>query len=205
MFRGDRWARVFVSTLAGNAEDGLRLLKSLISPLESIGRSVSGYSMARRIERTLSASVSEAGLAETGIGETGKTLAEPVVKFIALLVEKGRFKYANNVIEKIEELIDERNGVLSVSLETAIPLSDDGGAGDGSSAITAGEFERLIAEKSGAAKVRMKVRPVPQLLGGYRLKVGSLLVDASLRKQLENMRADLQTAALTMGTCNERL
>jgi F0F1-type ATP synthase delta subunit len=197
MFHGDRWAQVFVSTLGGNAEVGFPLLKSLVAPLGSIERALCGHSMARKVEKALLASVTESGLAENM-----KTVAETVVRFVALLVEKGRFKHANRVIEKIEELIDGRNGVLSVSLETAFPLPKDG---DGSDGITAAEFERLIAERSGAAKVRMRVRQVPQLLGGYRLKVGSLLVDASLRKQLENMRADLQTAALTMGMDNERL
>jgi len=191
-----------VSTLDANVETGLQFLKALVAPLGSIERALCGHSMARRIEKALRESVAETGVPETGIAENMKTVAETVVRFVALLVEKGRFKRVNRIIEKIEELIDARNGVLSVSLETAFPLPLDG---DGSDAITAGEFERLIAEKSGAAKVRMRVRQVPQLLGGYRLKVGSLLVDASLRKQLENMRADLQTAALTMGMGDERL
>ena len=183
MFHGDRWARVFVATLGENAESGLLCLKALVPPLREVPRVLSGYPAARWLEKMLRESIGTAG--SPGGLET-VTVAEPVIRFMVLLVEKGRFRHINVVMEKIEERIDTQKGVLAVTLESAAPL-------DGAFAE---EFGKGIAEKIGVAKIKMKTRLVPELLGGYRLQIGEFYVDASLRGQVEKMKADLEGAAL---------
>jgi len=190
----DRWAGVFVAALGNNADAGFLCLKSLVPPITAIRRlPVAGYPAARRIEGMLRASCAET---DCGVGDVG-AVTETVIRFIALLVEKGRFRHVNSVIEKIEAAIDEQNGVLAVTLETAEPLKAGG--------MTADEFARLICEKTGAAKVRLETRVVPELLGGYRLKTGTFTVDASLANRIEKMKAALVSAALEMEAADERL
>ena len=181
MFHGDRWAGVFVAALGENAEAGLLCLKALVPPIRAIPCALSGFSTARRLERLLRESVN---CADSLYGR--EAVAEYAIRFIALLVEKGRFKCADSVMEKIQEKIDAQNGTLSVVLESAVPLDR----------ASAEEFSLRIAEKTGAVKVRMETRLAPELLGGYRLQAGGFFVDASLKTQAEKMRAELERTAL---------
>jgi F-type H+-transporting ATPase subunit delta len=88
------------------------------------------------------------------------------------------------VVQKIEERIDERSGTLTVTAESAAPLD---------SAFEE-ELKRRIIEQTGAANIKMKTRVVPALLGGYRLRIGGFFVDASVKRQMEEMQAELEAA-----------
>lgn len=188
MFHANRWAGVFVSMLGENAEAGLLCLKAFVRPVGEIPRAglhvLSGYSAARRLEKVLRESVKAMG----GL-DCPETTAEFVVRFVALLVEKGRFRHVGSVVDKIEAKLDAQNGVLAVTLEAAAPLDDN----------FIEEFKRRIAQTTKAAKVKMKTLAAPELLGGYRLQLGGLRVDASLKGRLEKMKTDLELAALTYG------
>jgi len=174
--------------LGENAETGLLCLRALVPPARAIPGDLFGRSAARRLEKTLRESVGEAGLADAA--HAGReAITEFVIRFFVLLVERGRFRHVDSVLQKIEERIDTRNGVLAVTLESAAPVDDD----------FANEFGGRIAERLGAREVRVKTRTVPELLGGYRLRVGALVVDASLKKQVEKMKDDLEAAALACG------
>jgi len=186
MFHGDRWAGVFVSTLGENAEVGLLCLRALVPAVKAIPGVLSGCSAARRLEKVLRESFRDAGFAGIDAATGRETVVEFVVRFVALIVERGRFNHVDSLLEKIEERIDMQKGVLTVTLESAAPL-------DGTFAE---EFGQRIAESIGAKTVKMNVRLAPELLGGYRLRIGGFIVDASLKKQVEKMKADLEAAAL---------
>jgi|GEM_PF-984626 len=196
VFHGDRWARVFVAALGGNAESGLLCLRALVPTVKAVPWVLSGYSAARRLEKMLRESVREAGFPE---GDSTGRVLEFVIRFIVLFAERGRFKHVDLVLEKIENRIDTQKGALAVTLESAVSL--DGTFPDG---IHAEELRRCIAEKTGAAEVKMKTRVVPELLGGYRLQIGGFFVDASLRKQVEKMKADLE-AEIVANNCLHQL
>ncbi|HCC37652.1 MAG TPA: hypothetical protein DEQ14_08565, partial [Treponema sp.] len=100
---------------------------------------------------------------------------------ICLLVEKKVFHKADLIIEKIEKRLDEQNGVLEVIAETALPVNS----------AFEDELSGMIQKRTGAAQVKTRFRLVPELLAGYRLRIGGLRVDASLKGQLEKMAADL--------------
>jgi len=186
VFHGNRWADVFVGALGENAEYGSRCLKALTPPLKAVPRFPSGYSAAKRLEGTLRESIAEANRAGR---ESASAVEEFVIRFITLLVEKGRFKHVDAVIEKIDARIDAQKGVLAVTLEFAAP-SERAFADD----VSAEEFKRRIAKGTGAAEVKMCTRLAPELLGGYKLWIGDFYIDASLKAQAEKMRADLAAA-----------
>ena len=188
MFRAESWANAFDGALGENAEAGLRCLEALIPPLRALPRGLSGHGAARRLEGILRESIRAANL---GAAEAGAAAAaESAARFVVLLVERGRFKHVNDIMEKIEERIDARNGALAAVLETAEPI--DGASAD--------EFAWRIAERTGAASVRLKTRLSPELLGGYRLQIRGLRIDASLKAQLEKMKAAMEAAALACGS-----
>lgn len=179
MFRKEVWAGVFVSSLGANADAGLLCLKALVPPLKANPRVLSGHSMAMRIEKDLREAFTAAGYAK-------KAFAEFVIRFTATLIEKGRFRHIDSVTGKISEMLDAQKGILEVILESPAVLDK----------AQLEEFKKGIAKKTGAAEVRIKTQENPELLGGYRIQVGGFFIDASLKKQLENLKTDLETATL---------
>ena len=176
MIHGNRWAALFITVLGENAAEGLVCLKAMIQPIKTISGALFGFSAARRLEKLLR----ESAASQYGANVT----VEYVIRFITLLVEKKQLKYVDIILQKIEERIDERDGTLAVIVESASPLDS----------VLEKELMRRIVERTGAANIKMKTRLVPALLGGYRLRAGGLYVDASVKGQMDKMRAVLEAA-----------
>ena len=176
MFHENRWAAAFVAMTGENSE-ALACLKALVPPVKAIPGVLFGYSDSRRLEKLLREGANTAGYSGTGI--------EYAIRFIALLVEKNHFRHIDSIIKEIEELVNKQNGVLAVTAESASELD---------SAFKE-KLRRQIQDISGAVKVNLDTRLVPELLGGYRLRFGGFYIDASLKGQLKKMKADLAAAA----------
>jgi F-type H+-transporting ATPase subunit delta len=205
MFFADRWALAFTSALdavsgntgqpeAGlNLEEGLALLKVFVPCIKKIPGHISGRGPAMRVEAMLR-SASGMGIASDqgpvphiphkpidGNAALEDRRAEVVIRFISLLIRKDGFKHADAVIRKIETVLNKRKGVVQISLETVFPLEED----------FEERLKSMIRQRTGAAEVRLKIRENPALLGGYRLTVGSSLIDTSLAALLQKMAAGL--------------
>jgi F-type H+-transporting ATPase subunit delta len=148
---------------------------------------LSGTAAAGQLETMLRAALKEAAPNRRSAG-TGKDSSggeadteEITIRFLLLLVKRGLFNHIDRIIEKIEVELDELRGFLRVSLESPFP-PDEGFRKD---------LERKLAEKTGAKGVTLAVEIVPDLLGGYRLWIGSEVIDASLRALLKKMETDL--------------
>jgi F-type H+-transporting ATPase subunit delta len=170
MFHGDRWAAAFINVLGENAESGLACLRAMTPPVKKIRGVLFGRFAAKELEKTLRAAVDRPGAAP-----------ECAIRFISLLVEKNRFRHIDLILEKIEKKIDEQKGILDLTAESAVPM--DGAAVE--------DLRRMLLERTGAAGIKMKTRLVPELLGGCRLRIGGLCIDASLKGQIETMTANL--------------
>jgi F-type H+-transporting ATPase subunit delta len=206
MFFADRWALAFTSALDAvwgdsgktgqieacrNLEEGLDNLKFFVPRIKKIPGRISGRGTALHIEAMLR---SAAGLDRRSVPqaapdkhESGDNVpledrrVEFVIRFISLLIRKNSFKHADTVIRKIETILDKRKGVLQISLETVFPLEDD----------FEERLKSMIRQKTGVAEIRLKTRENPALLGGYRLIIGSSLIDTSVATLLQKMAADL--------------
>ena len=179
MFHGDHWAEAFVTVLGENAARGLECLRAMVPPVKAIPGELFGHAAARRLEKLLRESLAASGV-------SGGAEAEYAIRFISLLVEKNKFRYADSLLRRIEQKIDHQNGILDVFAESAAAMD---------SAFEE-ELRRKIMEQTGAAGIKMKTSVNPALLGGYRLRIGGFHVDASLKGQLEQMTTDLTAAAV---------
>ena len=169
MFLGDRWADAFMAASGNHAEAGLLVLKALLPPLSRLGGRVSGSGDAGRLERMLRTA------APPGEG------AEYAIRFVTLLVRKGYFAQLGAAVAALEQRLDAKNGVCTVHAESAQPMD-----ADLQEKIKAG-----LRKRTGAREVRLVSRLVPELLGGYRLRIGAELLDTSLKGQLEKMAAEI--------------
>jgi F-type H+-transporting ATPase subunit delta len=178
MFHSDRWADAFVSVCAGHAGEGLDILKAFAPVLAPLPGRIAGLADALALERILRASLEAAGVGAGGEG------AEYAVRFVALLVRKGRFRQLDQAVRAVEQRVDAQNGIFTVDIESAGPVD-----GDLREAIKA-----ALMRKYGAREIRLVSRIVPELLGGCRLRFGDELVDASVQGRLERMAAYFHAA-----------
>ncbi|HOV98613.1 MAG TPA: ATP synthase F1 subunit delta [Bacteroidota bacterium] len=105
-------------------------------------------------------------------------VSELFLRFIALVIEKGRGDAFQLIMEKFLELYDERKGVVAVSVQTAIPMTT--------------EQEKQLVERFRSfikKDVRLHAALNPSLLGGFLARYGDTVIDGSVRHQLELMRA----------------
>jgi F-type H+-transporting ATPase subunit delta len=199
VFHGNRWAAAFVAALGENAGAGFDCLKAMSQPLKAVSGTLFGYSAARRLEAMLRDAVDvqneEKNLPRSFTEEEEKDIKTPcdsvsfvvknsseyAIRFICLLVEKNRFRYIDMIIHKIEEYLDAQKGILAVTVESASPLDS----------IFMEKLTQRIMERLGAAEVKMDTVLVPDLLGGYRLRIGGFYIDASVKGQMEQMKVDL--------------
>ena len=158
-----------------NAEGTFECFKAIAQPVKSLRGVFFGHNASAELEKMLRDAAGASG-AEPPVA------VEYAIRFICLLVEKNYFRYVDILLPVIERKLDEKKGVLSLSLEAASAV--DGGF--------EAELARTIREKTGAADVKMKTSVKPELLGGFRLRIGGFYIDASLKGQLAKMKADLE-------------
>jgi F-type H+-transporting ATPase subunit delta len=113
------------------------------------------------------------------------TGAEPeFVNFLELLVEKGRMPDVFRIRREFEELWKKANRRLDVTVTSAIELDPSvvGKIGE--------EVERQTGEK-----VDLSSEVDDGILGGIVLRVGNMVLDASIRTRLDKLRKSVASAA----------
>jgi len=173
VFHAERWATAFITVSGADANEAYLCLKALSTQIKTVHGVFFGHNASVKLEKVLRESA--ASIPKT-------TAIEYAIRFLCLLVEKKAFGRVNLVLQKIEQALNERSGILDVTVETAAPVDS----------VFEQEMSRMIKEKTGAADIKLKTRLRPELLGGYLLRIGSHYVDASLKGQLENMAAHLR-------------
>jgi ATP synthase F1 delta subunit len=113
------------------------------------------------------------------------TGAEPeFVNFLELLVEKGRMPELFRIRREFDELWKKANRRLDVTVTSAIEL-DPGVVGK-----IGEEVERQTGEK-----VDLSSEVDDEILGGIVLRVGNMVLDASIATRLEKLRKSVASAA----------
>jgi ATP synthase F1 delta subunit len=173
MFISRHWASAFVNSVErdnGRTAAGIYTLKALTDFGSSLPGLVSGRAAAIALEPLVRNAVAKARQGQ-----------ETAVRFFLLMVKKNKLCHAALIINEIKEILDEKNGVIKVSAEYAFEPERE--------FISAAE--ELIKKRTGAARVELTGRINKELVGGYRLKIGDKVIDASIRRQLLKMEACL--------------
>jgi hypothetical protein len=182
MFHPDRWALAFTAACGEDAENGLAALKVLLACLNRLPAPVTGDYPARQLEGMLRRAAGASGVSEASPIQWGLEMA---IRFILLLVKKGRFRQAGRVVAEVETLVDRRKGILKAVVEAAAPPDP---------AFEA-DLKAALCKKTAASGIALETRIRPELLGGYRLIIGGEAWDASLRGQIQNMAGALEAAS----------
>jgi F-type H+-transporting ATPase subunit delta len=134
-----------------------------------------------RVHRLLgNPAVSNAELAKLVIDLAGPQLDEPGRNFIQTLAENHRLAYLPEISRLFDELKDEAEGMVDVTVTSAAPLEN-------------GQREALSAALQRRLKrqVRLHTETDPALIGGAVLRAGDLVIDGSVRSRLDRIAYEL--------------
>ena len=109
---------------------------------------------------------------------------EHFVNFLKLLAERHRLPVLPRVRRNFEQLWAEKNKLLPVRVTAAVELDDE---------LVKGIGDR-IQEQTGR-KVQLSSDIDPEVLGGLVLRVGNMVLDASVRNRLDQIRKQVARAA----------
>ncbi|MGF1457529.1 MAG: ATP synthase F1 subunit delta [Leptolyngbyaceae cyanobacterium] len=107
------------------------------------------------------------------------------VSFLKLLVDKGRIGFLSTILRRYQDLLRELRKTVLAEVTAAVELSED----------QKGQIREKVAAMTGAEKVDLETALDSNLLGGVIIKVGSQVVDASLRGQLRRLSMQLDAQA----------
>lgn len=105
--------------------------------------------------------------------------------FLLWVVDRGRAALLPLAAREYEALLQEAQGIAVADVYSAVKLED-------------ASREELLAmlEKSTGKKIKLVAHVDPALLGGIRIRIGSTLLDGSIRRQLADLREELLKSPL---------
>ncbi|WP_035986279.1 ATP synthase F1 subunit delta [Leptolyngbya sp. KIOST-1] len=108
-----------------------------------------------------------------------------VMNFLMLLVDRGRIAFLQPVLQQYQSLLRERNQTVLADVTSAVELSED----------QQNAIRDRVKTMTGANSVELSIEIDPSLIGGLVIKVGSQVIDASLRGQLRRIGMQLTATA----------
>ena len=107
----------------------------------------------------------------------GEQISESTLKFILLLVNRGRIEVLEQVAQKFLELSYKQESIEIAKITSSIQLS--------------ASQQKEIAEKlktiTGAKQIKLALKVDPELIGGFTIEIGSKMIDTSIRGQLKQI------------------
>jgi F-type H+-transporting ATPase subunit delta len=111
--------------------------------------------------------------------------ADPeLINFLELLAEKHRMPALSHIRRRFDDRWAEENKQLDVKLTSAVELDPKVVASIGA------EVERQTDHR-----IELESEVDPEILGGIVLRVGNMVLDASIRNKLEKLRREVARAA----------
>jgi F-type H+-transporting ATPase subunit delta len=109
---------------------------------------------------------------------------EHFVNFLELLVEKHRMPALFRIRRAFDELWQEEHKLLPVEVTSAVELDEQ----------IVRDIGSRIEEQTGR-RVELTSTVDPEILGGLRVRVGNMILDATIRNKLERLRKQVAKAA----------
>lgn len=114
--------------------------------------------------------------------EIFKGLSSSSRNIITLVIRHGRENQLKNIAQEFINKVEDINGVQRVTLTTATEISKE-------------NIDQILKSTNlvkADSNFDLKVNVNPRILGGYILRVGDQLVDASVKSKLNQVKKDFQ-------------
>jgi len=102
-------------------------------------------------------------------------------RFVLMLTSKRRLFVLTDIMRAFEQMVAKLRGEVSAEVTSARALND----------AEVASLKQVLKSKLGR-DARLEARVDPSLLGGLVVKVGSRMIDSSLRTKLQGMRAAMR-------------
>ncbi len=102
-----------------------------------------------------------------------------LTNFLQLLLDKDRVRYVSDISEVFGQFADARAGRVRAHVTSAVGLD----------LIQQTKLKEQIQGITGAKTIELETQVDPALIGGVVTRVGGMVLDGSVRHQLEAMRA----------------
>ena len=107
----------------------------------------------------------------------GEQIGSGTLKFLLVLVDKGRIQFLESIAQKYLELSYKQESIEIAKITSSIQLS--------------AEQQKQIAEKlkviTGAKQIKLALKIDPKLIGGFTIEIGSKMIDTSILGQLKQI------------------
>ena len=151
------------------------VLETIEGDLETIRELVDGSDDLQRVVRSLTLTRAEQGKALDAVLERLET-TQYVRNFVALLARNRRVFLLTDMIAAFQTKLAEHRGEVSAEVTSAVPLKPN-------HLDAVKEALRTIVGRD----VALEARVDPSLIGGLTVRVGSRMLDNSLRAKLQNL------------------
>lgn len=167
----ERYARGLASTVEDNTKlslitQSLEQLTDLYQNNHDFHSVLSNPSIRTESRIDVLAAISEAG-----------DLQPTVVQLAKVLLRRGRIEILPDIYEVFVAIADERLNQVQATVTTAIPMDTSQ-----TNAIA------TALNKHSGKDVRMNCNVDPEILGGVVARIGSTVIDGSIRTQLEQLK-----------------
>lgn len=112
-------------------------------------------------------------------------MGDIVKQFIYLLIEKGRIENLEDICDYYHKLVDEHLNIARARVSAAVKLDDEAVKAIGAS-----------LGKITGKQVVVEFERDPGLIGGVVARIGDLVIDGSVRTQLQNIKESLKRGEL---------
>jgi F-type H+-transporting ATPase subunit delta len=156
--------------------DEAKQLDAVAADLRAIRALIAESADLRRLVRSPVLTRAEQGKAIAAVLERAGT-SDLVRRFVGLVAENRRLFALGDMIEAYLSELARRRGEVTASVTSAAPLSD------GQSAALTDALRRAVG-----GKVSIETHTDASLIGGLIVKVGSRMVDSSLKSKLQRLK-----------------
>ena len=187
MFKPENWAIAFVNAAKNTeaAEEALQYLKVFCSAALALPGDLSGRNDADRLGQSIDAAGGKfftAGTEDTASqGARGSFLLAK--HYVQIMLRCCYFQHYKKIIRSIEKILNKQKGIEVITVESAVKYDVD-------------FLEKLAKESlkiTAAKEIKIVQRLRPELIGGLRLRWGSMLFDGSIKRSLEKMALHLES------------
>ncbi|NTV45826.1 MAG: F0F1 ATP synthase subunit delta [Chlorobiales bacterium] len=112
-------------------------------------------------------------------------VSDQIAAFLKLLASKGRANLLMAVIEEFNTLLDERSGIITVDVKSAVEIDQ----------VQSEELKQKL-ENYTAKKIRIRLATDKELIGGLTVKIGDTVLDGTIKHKLEMLREQLVSGSL---------
>ena len=151
---------------------------------DELGEFAEALSSDRNLQVFLFSPYFSSGEKKKGVSRIVSDADERLTNFLELLAERHRMPALFRIRKSFDAMWAEENKLLPVSVTSAVEL--DAGIVE--------EIGNEIEQQTGR-RVELSSSVDPDVLGGLRLQVGNMVLDATVRNRLEQLRKQVAKAA----------